>query len=271
MKLSYQTITWGGVVGHPVGVTSIKDLSYLAKGSMEQALTDIAKAGYEGFELFDGNLLGFEGDPSSFRRLIEDSGLSFVAMYSGANFIFPEILDEELWKIERAARLAGELGATHLVVGGGAQRSSGAEDDDYRRLADGLEKVIEIARGNGLAPSYHPHLTTIVETPEQLDRLMSLSPIDLCTDTAHLAAGGGDPAAIIRKYADRVRYVHLKDLRPEPFAFLPLGRGVIDFPAVLGALSGATYDGWVTVELDSYEGDPREAAEMSKAYLEAYL
>lgn len=271
MKLSCQTITWGGVVGHPVGVTSIKDLSYLANGSTERALTDIAKAGYAGFELFDGNLMEFESDPSVFRHLLEDTGLTFVAMYSGANFIFPEILGEELSKIEKAAGLAGELGATYLVVGGGAKRSTGPAEDDYRLLADGLERVIQIATKNGLTPCHHPHLTTIVETPEQIDKLMSVSPIGLCTDTAHLAAGGGDPAAIIEKYADRVRYVHLKDLRLEPLAFLPLGKGVIDFPAVLKALADAGYDGWVTVELDSYKGEPRDAAEMSKAYLETLL
>lgn len=225
MKLSCHTITWGGVVGHPVGVTSIKDLFYLSNDSAEQALRDISKTGYQGFELFDGNLTELGSDPGRFRHLIEDSGLSFVAAYSGANFIFPEILDEELWRIEKAATLAGELGATYLVVGGGAQRSTGLGEDDHRLLADGLERVIEIATKHDLTPCYHPHLTTIVETPEQLDKLMALSSIGLCTDTAHLSAGGGDPAAIIRKYADRVRYVHLKDLRPEPLAFLPLGKG----------------------------------------------
>lgn len=269
MRLSYHSITWGGVVGDPVGVTSIKDLWYTANGSTEEALGHIAKAGYQGFELFDGNLMEFESEPARFRRQLEHTGLSFVAVYSGANFIFPEILGEELFRIEKAATLAGQLGAEHLVVGGGAQRSTGAAKDDYRRLADGLERVIDIAERTGLRPSFHPHLTTIVETPAQLDELMALSPIDLCPDTAHLAAGGGDPAATIRKYADRVRYVHLKDLRPEPLSFLPLGKGLIDFSAVLGALEEAKYDGWVTVELDSYEGEPREAAEMSKAYLEA--
>ena len=38
MKLAYHTITWGGVVGHPAGVTSVKDLYYLANGSTEKAL-----------------------------------------------------------------------------------------------------------------------------------------------------------------------------------------------------------------------------------------
>ena len=44
MKLAYQTNTWGGVFGHPAGVTSVKDLLYLANGSTEEAMRDIAAA-----------------------------------------------------------------------------------------------------------------------------------------------------------------------------------------------------------------------------------
>ena len=53
MKLGCQSITWGGVVGHPVGVTSVKDLFYRANGPSEAALRDIAAAGYAGVEMFD--------------------------------------------------------------------------------------------------------------------------------------------------------------------------------------------------------------------------
>ena len=84
--------------------------------------------------------------------------------------------------------------------------------------------------------------------------------IGFCPDTAHLAAGGGDPAELIRRYPDRVRHVHLKDVSLDPFAFLPLGQGVIDFADVRAALSEVGYDGWLIVELDSYDGDPAEAA-----------
>src|ERR671939_5525 len=106
VKLSCHTITWGGVVGHPVGVTSVKDLFYLANGSTEQALRDVASAGYAGVELFDGNLVAYEERPEELRALLEETGLELVAVYSGGNFVFPEILDEELWRIEKAAAVA---------------------------------------------------------------------------------------------------------------------------------------------------------------------
>jgi len=271
MKLSCHTITWGGVVGHPVGVTSVKDLFYLANAPTETALRDVADAGYKGFELFDGSLVEYEDRPDDLRQLLAETGLELVAVYSGANFVFPEILDEELWRIAKAASLGSQFGAEHLVVGGGAQRARGTTDEDYDRLAKGLDRVVAIAEEHGLQASYHPHLTTIVESPEQLEKLMARSRINFCPDTAHLVAGGGDPAELIRRYADRIVYVHLKDFTAEPFAFLPLGRGELDFRAFLEELDRAGYDGWITIELDAYDGAPGEAARESRHYLESLL
>src|SRR5512135_444651 len=103
MKLGYQTNTWGGVVGHPEGVTSVKDLFYLAPGSTEQAVREIAEVGFQGFELFDGNLAAYESRKEAFRSLLRETGLKLIAVYSGANFIYPDILPDEFWRITRAA------------------------------------------------------------------------------------------------------------------------------------------------------------------------
>ena len=271
MRVSYHTITWGGVVGHPVGVTSIKDLFYLANGSTDAAVRDIAGAGYRGVEMFDGNLRQYEDRPDDLRRLLRDAGVSLVAVYSGANFVYRDILEDELWRIEKAATLAATFGASNIVVGGGAKRSAGTTDEDYERLADGLDRVVGIAERHGLRASYHPHLTTIVEGPEQVDRILSLSRIGFCPDTGHLAAGGGDPVELIRRHADRVSHVHLKDFIPEPFGFHPLGRGTVDIPGVVRALRDAGYAGWATVELDAYDGAPGEAAAASLRYLRPLL
>ena len=271
MKLSYQTITWGGVVGHPVGVTSIKDLFYLANGSTEAAIRDIAAAGYAGVEIFDGNLRQYEDRPDDLRGALDTAGVSLVAVYTGANFVYRDILDDEFWRIEKAASLAAMFGATNLVVGGGAKRATGTTDEDYRLLAEGLDRVVDVAERHGLQASYHPHLTTIVEGPEQVDRIMALSRIGFCPDTGHLAAGGGDPVDLVRRHANRVTHVHLKDFTPEPFGFHPLGRGSVDIPGVLEALHDGGYDGWATVELDEYDGAPGAAAAESFRYLQSLM
>jgi inosose dehydratase len=271
MRLAYHSITWGGVVGAAQGVTSIKDLHYLSNGSVEDAVKDISAAGYEGTEVFDGNLAAYRDRPEVLTELFAATGVELVSVYTGANFIYADVLPDEMHRIRSACELASTFGASRLVVGGGARRASGTTSEDYDRLGAALDSVADLAAEYGLDASYHPHLSTIVESPDELDRLMERTRIGFCPDTAHLAAGGGDPAELIRRYADRLRHVHLKDIALETLQFLPLGQGDLDFPDIVRAVQEADYDSWLVVELDAYDGDPREAAEISRAHLTQIL
>lgn len=271
MEIGYSAITWGGVVGHPAGVTSVKDLFYLSHGDVLAAVSDISSAGYAGTEVFDGNLAAFADRPDAFLGALKKARLELVSVYTGANFIYDEILEDEFHKISEAAQLASNFGARRLVVGGGAVRSMGEKPDDMKKLGRALDRVVEIASSVGLESSYHPHLGTIVETPEALERLMDLTSIHFCPDTAHLTAGGGNAVEVIEKHSERLAHVHLKDFKYATGEFLPLGQGDIDFPGVLAAVRSSGYDSWLMVELDSFDGDPKDAAVLSKKYLDDLL
>jgi len=270
VRFGHQANSWGGVVGHPVGVTSIKDLFYLTPGDTLATLGEIAAAGYAGVELFDGNLAELAEDLGVLRAGLDERGLTLIGVYSGANLIFPEILGEELWRVRRACEWAAELAAEHLVIGGGAQRVEPATNADYDRLAAALDEVARIAEGNGLLASFHPHLSTIVESPDQIERLFDRTPIRFCPDTGHLQAGGGDPVELVRTYRERIDYVHIKDLDAAG-GFVPLGQGVLDVGGVLQVLRDTGFDGWVTVETDGWDGDPGAGARASRARLEQIL
>jgi inosose dehydratase len=268
-KLAYHANCWGPLGGDAVGVTSITRLTYRTFGDMARAAQDIAAAGYEGIEVFDGNVLDGEGDDyAAMRRILADTKLALVAVYSGGNFIFADILEEELARVGRAADAARVLGAEHLVVGGGARRHSGTRESDYDALAAALEEVVRIAAERGLRAHYHPHLSTIVENPDEVRRIFARTSIGFCPDTAHLAAAGGDPAAMIREHAARISYVHLKGWQREPFAFTPVGMGDCDNAAVIQALAAVGYGGWVCNELDAWP-DPLSGARASRAFVEA--
>lgn len=73
MKLGYCSITWGGVLGHPVGVTSVKDLFYTGVGDMADAARDIAAAGYAGTEMFDGDVAKYADRPDVLRAILDDT------------------------------------------------------------------------------------------------------------------------------------------------------------------------------------------------------
>ena len=270
-KLAYHANCWGPLGGDAVGVTSITRLGYSTFGDMGRAAREIASAGYEGIEIFDGNL--FEGEAEDFatmRRILAETRLTLVAVYSGANFIFSDVLAEELARITRAARAAAALGAEHLVVGGGARRHDGTRPADYDALARGLDRVMEVARAHGLHAHYHPHLSTIVERPDEVRTIFAKTAIDFCPDTAHLAAAGADVAALVREHGKRISYVHLKGWQRDPFAFVPVGQGDCDNGAVIEALAGIGYEGWICNELDAWP-DPLAGARESFAFVKARM
>ena len=190
--------------------------------------------------------------------------MQLVAAYSGANFVFKDILDEELARIERCRGCCGEMGAEHLV-GGGGKRAKGLEPDDFARLGAGLDQVGRIAESAGLTAHYHPHLSTIVEGPDEVREIFKHTAINFCPDTAHLAAAGGDPAQQVREFKHRITYVHLKGLQRQPFAFTPIDSGDLDNGAVIDALKEAGFAGWVTNELDTWP-DPKGGAERSLSF-----
>jgi inosose dehydratase len=265
-RFAYQTNCWGPLGGNAVGVTSISELTYRTFADMGLAIAEIGEAGYQGVELFDGNLLDYTHQRDVLRALLAKAGVRLVAAYSGANFIFPDVLPQELARIARVAEVAADVGAEHLVVGGGAKRAEGLRSDDHARLAEGLEKIVALAKERGLRAHYHPHLSTIVEGPEEVRKILGMTSIDFCPDSAHLAAAGGDPAEMIREHRARISYVHLKGWQKAPFAFTPLDEGDLNISEIMRVLDETKFDGWITAELDSWP-DPREGAIRSLAFL----
>jgi inosose dehydratase len=128
-----------------------------------------------------------------------------------------------------------------------------------------------------------------VETPSEVDYLLTHTEPDLlglCLDTGHFAFGGGDPLAALQRYGDRVRHVHFKDCSPTVARasreeqldyieslrrgiFCELGKGNVDFSAILRHLKERHYQGWVVVEQDVLPGmgSPFENARRNRAYL----
>lgn len=267
MKLAFEMNAWGGVVGTPGAVTDIGSGFYVTPGDVTVGLDAAAAAGFAGFELFDGNLLPFEDDMQTLRAAAADRGLTPVGVYSGGHFIYRDAHADELARFTRSITLASSLGARHFVLGGGAIRHTGRQEADYEIMASLLDEVARRAEDAGLIPSYHPHLGSIAESPDQIDALFGASSIGLCADVAHIAGGGGDAVAVIQRYADRLVNVHLKDLDAEAGSFMPLGEGDLPMSAIIRAVVDAGYDDWITVELDGYAGDASAAAKRSFEFL----
>jgi inosose dehydratase len=147
----------------------------------------------------------------------------------------------------------------------------------WKTLLHNLDRIDELTRSRGVLASLHPHIGTMIERSDEVERLLSGSRIGLCVDTGHLLAGGTDPVALTRTYVDRVVHVHLKDvdgpLAAEvaagrlPFGeavraglFLPLGQGTVDIAAMVSVLEAEGYAGWYVLEQDvMLDAEPSDA------------
>jgi len=275
MKLGYQINTWSGVYADAFGVGSIKDAFYgnvimpMSLKELEKAFREIKTAGFEGVEVWDGHIISFEERVGDLRESLNKIGLKLIGVYTGGNFVFKDVLPEELFKIEKVAKIAKELGAEYIVIGGGALRHDGVREEDYKAAGNGLDEAAKVIAEYGLKSCYHPHAGTIGFTWEQLEKVMGFSSVNLCPDTAHLVLGGSDNLKVIESFYNRINYVHLKDLSDK--GFVELGAGSVPLEEIVDLLRKKGYDGWLIVELDATDKTPLEAARISRSFLEKVL
>jgi inosose dehydratase len=149
------------------------------------------------------------------------------------------------------------------------------DDVQWKTLLSNLDRIADHASERGVTAVVHPHIGTLVESAEDVQRVLDESRIGLCIDTGHLAAAGADPVAITLANLDRVKHVHLKDVDTAKAAqvlakeitfsdavadgmWRVLGTGDVDIAAMIGALQDAGYDGWYVLEQDVMfkDGEP---------------
>jgi inosose dehydratase len=204
--------------------------------------------------------------------LIDRRGLKFSAAYYGGSFVDTDYIQLEIQKIQRVLEFLKEMGTQYIVLGGGRVKSEGVREDDYKILAETLNKIGEEASKIGIKMCYHPHAGTLVERREQIEKIcQSTDPnfVYLAPDTAHLTLGDCDPVEFFRTYINRIEYIHFKDLRNGKF--VELGEGTVDFPGIYQILRSHHYSSWITVELDATERTPKDSAQRSKKYLSDIL
>lgn len=166
---------------------------------------------------------------------------------------------------------------------------------DWARLLGALDAARDVAGEHGMEVALHPHYGTVVETPEEIQRVLDGCSVPLCLDTGHVALGGGDAVAIAEQAPERIAHLHLKDVDDKLAAavvtgqlafsdavrnglFQPLGYGDVDVRSVIDALRAVGYDGWYVFEQDAQlqiEPDdgtgPREHVARSLAFLDGAL
>ncbi len=281
---------------NPIGWSN-DDLRELGGATpLETCLSEAKEAGFEGMEL--GHK--FPGEAPALRDVLGRFGLELVSGWYSAELLrrSPE---EEMRALRPHLDLLKSMGCQVLVFAETSNAIHGARAsplDERPRLADGewagfgrrLTAVADAVLSEGVRLVYHHHMGTVVESEADIDAFMRATgpSAHLLLDTGHATFAGADPAALARRYRERISHFHAKDVRRdmmerarrERLSFLDAviagvftvpGDGCVDYPAVLAELPG--YSGWAVVEAeqDPDKAHPLTYARMGYKNLRRYL
>lgn len=265
IRFGYAAITWGG--------------------NDDQAIDEISALGFPGIQLRSNVLQKYGDRPAALREQLEKKGLTLVALSSGNLDIDPAAEREQLERHVRHAHFVRQVGGLYLQIIDQRPRGRAVSADDYTRLGRLLSELGKRTAELGIPIGYHHHMGSIGEQPDAIRAIMAAADpryVKFQLDTAHYQQGGGDPAQAVKDYADRLLFLHVKDVEsPVPggnstssYRFVELGRGNVNLKRVFDALRDVNFSGWAIVELDAVPDasrTPRESAMISKKYVEEVL
>jgi inosose dehydratase len=233
-------------------------------------LAEMRALGFRATEFGPAGYLG--SDAGEIRALLARYELALVGGFLPVVLHEREARRTSLASAQATAALYAACGGRVLVSAAVADAAwtqpEPLDGSGWRRLAEGLAELDEVAGTAGLVHVLHPHVDTLVQTRADVERVLELSAVALCLDTGHLVLGDADPLALAREAGERIRHVHLKDVdasvaerrRAGEFSlveavqaglFRPLGAGDVPVAQTVAALEAAGYGGWYVLEQDT--------------------
>ena len=255
-----------------------------AENTFEQCVSEMALAGFTGSEV--GNK--YPKDPAELKKAFDLRGIEICNQWF-SSFLITKPLEEVEKEFRAQLEFLKAMGAK--VIGASEQSYSvqGQEDtpvfghkyvtddEEWDTFCNGMNYLGKIAKEEyGIALTFHHHMGTVVQDPDEVERMMANTDpeyVSLLFDTGHFTYCGADPLEMVKKYVNRIKHVHLKDIRPEVVkevkdndlsflegvrrgAFTVPGDGCIDFDPIFKVLEENGYEGYMLVEA---EQDPAKA------------
>ena len=236
----------------------------------DRVLDEMTALGLYGTELGAPGFL--PDDPVKLRAVLDSHGMELLGAFTPLEAHDPARRSATLDHARAQARLLSAAGAGLMVTAlvqdeqwSVPRRLSPAE---HRYLVETLALVDEVCVEHGVRQVLHPHVQTLVETADDVNRVLDSCDVSWCLDTGHLAIGGVDPVEFARDAVTRVGHVHLKDVRldlvpsvlsrevslmhaTQAGLFTPLGQGDVDIAGVIETLESAGYAGSYVIEQDT--------------------
>ncbi len=142
---------------------------------------------------------------------------------------------------------------------------------------DLLDHTEQKVKETGIRIAIHNHgpEDALYPGPQQVyDRIKDRDPrMGLCLDIGHATRAGANPAKAIKEYKDRMFDLHIKDVSEavKEGKSIEIGRGVIDFEALVEALNKIRYKGICAIEYEKDMTDPLPGMAESMGYFRGVL
>ena len=279
----------------PIGWTNDDMPDLGAENTFEQCVSEMALAGFTGCEV--GNK--YPKDPAVLKKALDLRGMQICNAWF-SSFLITKPYEEVEADFIKHATFLKEMGAKVVGISEQSYSIQGTDkpifeakyvmnDEEWDVSCKGLNKLGKTAKDMGIALTLHHHMGTVVQTEAEIDRMMENTDPELFSllfDSGHLAYCGEDYMSVLKKYAKRIKHVHLKDIRPDVIAkvkaehlsflqgvrmgtFTVPGDGAIDFAPIFDVLAETGYEGYVLVEAeqDPAIANPFEYALKARKYI----
>ncbi|MTK11326.1 MAG: myo-inosose-2 dehydratase [Clostridiaceae bacterium] len=253
------------------------------ENTFEQCVSEMALAGFTGSEV--GNK--YPRDTEVLKKALNLRGINIASAWF-SSFLTTKPLEDTVIEFIKHRDFLNAMGAKVIVVSEQGHSIQGMMDtpvlskkphfteEEWNKLAKGLEELGKLAAQKDMKIVYHHHMGTGVQTLEEIDKLMEMTDpnlVYLLFDTGHLTFSDVNPEVVLKKYINRIKHVHLKDIRKEVLdavkseemsflnavkagVFTVPGDGMIDYDPLFKILDENNYEGWFVVEA---EQDPAKA------------
>ncbi|SDJ39169.1 inosose dehydratase [Frankineae bacterium MT45] len=267
--MTEQTQSTDRIAGAPIswGVCEVPGWGYQL--GTDRVLGEMREVGLSATEFGPDGFLPEE--PDAMAALLKAHELQAIGGFTPV--LLHEANHDPLAEIERLLAGYAATGAKVLVLSAvsgldGYDARPTLDEAGWSRLLSNLGRISDLAAERGVRAVLHPHVGTMVENGEEVQRVLEGTSISLCLDTGHLLIGGTDPAELTRQAPDRIAHTHFKDVDDSVAAkvrsgrlsytdgvrqgmYRPLGAGDVNFESIVGDLAGSGYDGWYVLEQDT--------------------
>lgn len=235
----------------------------LYEGKVPHIVEETAKAGFQGLEAEICMLGDYFHSPQEVKELLDQYGLSLAALVLHQDWEHPEETDDERRLSDESIAFLRHFPFAKLMVSHHAGQTPRGEGETLmarrRNLLSCMDSVADRAAEAGIVTCYHPNSAknSLFRTREDyaiLFEMMEKTRIGWAPDVGHIVNGGMDALALLKEGRSRICHVHFKD-RALNGTWTVMGKGAIDYPAIVRYLEESGYGGWIMVEDESPEAE----------------